>query len=225
MKPRRQRARAEQEARAADEALLVERLGQLGMRYPVTVHENQTVLVSFTDNSGLRIHRGYAYASDRTLMAVLTFVHSNRRLSRKRAEQEVVSFPVEHYVAPERRRRRRPQPQPGDRSVLLDLVELHKRFNEMHFGGKLAPVKFRISDRMRTRLGELSVESGANQVVEISISRQHLLHDRWDEVRHTVLHEMIHQWQTESGMELDHGPAFRRKAQEIGVLPRSHHTV
>jgi hypothetical protein len=182
-------------------------------------------LVSFTDHGGLRIHRGYAYASDRTLRAVLAFVSSTRRPLRKRAEREVIAFPVDEYVRQRPRRRRRPRLQPGDRKLLAYLNELHQRLNEMHFGGKLAPVEFRISDRMRTRLGEISVVAETGQLIEISISRLHLLHEGWDEVRHTVLHEMIHQWQAESGLEPDHGPVFRRKAQEIGVLPRSHRTV
>ncbi|UCG85357.1 MAG: SprT-like domain-containing protein [Gemmatimonadota bacterium] len=222
MKRRSLRARAEREARVADEALLVERLTQLGMPHPVTVHENRTVLVSFTDRGGLWIHRGYAYVSDRTLKAVLASVGSGRRPLMKQAELEVVSFPVEEYVTPRPRRMRRPRLRPGDRRLLADLAEMHGRLNEMHFDGRLAPVGFRISDRMRTRLGEVIIRSETDPVVEIRISRQHLLHDQWNEVRDTVLHEMIHQWQAESGVELDHGPAFRKKAKEIGVLPRSH---
>jgi len=226
MKRESRRERAEREARAADEILLIERLEQLGVRWPVKVHENRTVLVSFTDRSGLRIHRGFAYASDRTLGAVIAFVSPGRRRSnRKRAEAEVVSFPVENYVRLGPRRRRRARIKPEDRKLLNQLRELHARFNCEHFEGKLSPVQFRISNRMRTRLGELSVESRTDDVVEIGISRRHLRRDPWDEVRHTVLHEMIHQWQAESGMALDHGPTFRAKAREIGVIPLANRAV
>ncbi len=38
-------------------------------------------------------------------------------------------------------------------------------------------------------------------------------------MEHTLLHEMVHQWQAESGVPVDHGPAFRRKARQVGVLP------
>jgi hypothetical protein len=38
-------------------------------------------------------------------------------------------------------------------------------------------------------------------------------------VAHTVLHEMVHQWQAETGQEADHGPGFRRKAREVGIAP------
>ncbi len=220
------RDRAEREARAADEILLIERLEQLGVRWPVKVHENRTVLVSFTDRSGLRIHRGFAYASDRTLGAVIAFVSPGRRRStRKRSEAEVVSFPVENYVRLKPRRKRRARVRPEDRKLLNELCELHARFNDEHFEGKLAPVQFRISNRMRIRLGELSVDSRTDEVIEISVSHRHLQRDPWDEVRHTVLHEMIHQWQAENGMALDHGPTFRAKAGEIGVIPRANRAV
>jgi hypothetical protein len=30
---------------------------------------------------------------------------------------------------------------------------------------------------------------------------------------------MVHQWQAETGRSVDHGPCFRAKAREVGVLP------
>jgi hypothetical protein len=32
---------------------------------------------------------------------------------------------------------------------------------------------------------------------------------------------MVHQWQAETGQSVDHGPGFRAKACEVGVLPAS----
>jgi hypothetical protein len=29
---------------------------------------------------------------------------------------------------------------------------------------------------------------------------------------------MVHQWQAESGLRIDHGRTFRQKAREVGVL-------
>jgi hypothetical protein len=40
-----------------------------------------------------------------------------------------------------------------------------------------------------------------------------------------LLHEMVHQWQAENGLPVDHGAVFRRKAQEVGVLPGARRTV
>jgi hypothetical protein len=40
-----------------------------------------------------------------------------------------------------------------------------------------------------------------------------------------MLHEMVHQWQAESGLGVDHGPTFRAKAREVGVLPAARRSV
>jgi hypothetical protein len=32
---------------------------------------------------------------------------------------------------------------------------------------------------------------------------------------------MVHQWQDETGHPLDHGPAFRAQARELGIVPRA----
>jgi hypothetical protein len=103
---------------------------------------------------------------------------------------------------------------PHDRATLAALSRLHAELNRDHFGGALRRPVFRLSDRMRTRLAEVLAEDGGP--IEIGISRRHL-DDGWNEVRRTLLHEMVHQWQVESGLPLDHGPAFRRKAREVGV--------
>jgi hypothetical protein len=40
---------------------------------------------------------------------------------------------------------------------------------------------------------------------------------RWEEVVHTLVHEMVHQWQDETGLPIDHGPRFRAKARDVGI--------
>lgn len=102
-----------------------------------------------------------------------------------------------------------------DRATLAALSRLHAALNREHFGGVLRRPVFRLSGRMRTRLAEVLAEDGGP--IEIGISRRHVERDGWGEVRRTLLHEMVHQWQVESGLPLDHGPAFRRKAREVGV--------
>jgi hypothetical protein len=77
---------------------------------------------------------------------------------------------------------------------------------------------------MRTRLGQLSVNLKTGEVNEIAISRKHL-RNGWAEVEKTVLHEMVHQWQVENRLPLDHGPGFRRKAREVGIAPRARRRV
>lgn len=223
------RRKAADASRAADEALLVRRLEELGLNgfRGVSVHENRTVLVSVTGKGVLRVHRAYAYASDRVLEAILAF--ANRRTDsrrRARAEEIVVSFPVDRYVRPVRPGRRRRSRRAEDQPLLSRLRRLHRRLNERHFGGKLwNGVPLRVSHRMRTRLAELTVDEMKGRPAEIAVSFTHIERDGWSEVEHTLLHEMIHQWQVESGLEADHGDTFRRKALEVGVLPAAQREV
>jgi hypothetical protein len=36
---------------------------------------------------------------------------------------------------------------------------------------------------------------------------------------------MVHQWQDERGLAIDHGAAFRRRAREVGIAPSACRTV
>jgi transposase len=78
---------------------------------------------------------------------------------------------------------------------------------------------------MRTRLGELAVDLKTGRPTEIAISRRHILRHPWAEVEHTMLHEMVHQWQAERGLPVDHGHGFRRKAREVGIEPQARRRV
>ncbi len=216
------RAWAEAAGREADEALLRRRLAEagLGPERPIEIHQNQTVLVSLTPRGVLRLHRGYAYSSDRVIRALVEFAHPESHYGvQHRAERVIVDFPVDEYVHARRRPRRSDRPRRGDRNLLARLRQLHEELNQRHFDGKLEPIVLRLSGRMRTRLGELTVDVTGHTPLEVAISRRHIERDGWDEVEHTLLHEMVHQWQVESGQEADHGAAFRRKAREVGVEP------
>ena len=137
----------------------------------------------------------------------------------------VLAFPAEQYAPPPPRA---PQPDPvrsGDLRLLDRLRQTHAELNRRHFAGALGELPIRLSGRMRTRLGELAVELRTGRPLEITISRRHLARHDWSEVEHTLLHEMVHQWQAESGLRVDHGPTFRRKAREVGVLPAARREV
>jgi hypothetical protein len=54
-------------------------------------------------------------------------------------------------------------------------------------------------------------------VGEIAISWRHIRRHRWEEVIHTLIHEMVHQWQDENGLAIDHGTRFRAKARDVGI--------
>ncbi len=215
------RRQSQQQAEAADAVLLRNRLERLGLHgvAGVEVHANRTVLVTVTRRRMLRVHRGFAYASDRVLRAIVRFVSALSSSRRRRAAQRtIVDFPVEAFVGSQRYRRR---PERGNRRFVSQLRQMHAELNTEHFGAELATVAIRVSTRMRTRLGELSVHAATSTPLEIAIGLVHIQRDGWEEVRHTLLHEMVHQWQVESGLRLDHGPMFRKKASEVGIEPRA----
>jgi hypothetical protein len=206
---------------ARPEDVLARRLGALGLRQvaEVRTHRNRTVMVSLNERLLLRLHQGYVFAPDRVLAAIVRFLDPRApRAERRRAEQVFLAFPVELY-APRPRERPPERPRPGDLALLHRLRELHQRLNRAHFGGALGEIPIRLSGRMRTRLGEVSVDLRTGQPIEIALSRRHLAEHPWAEVEHTMLHEMVHQWQAESRLPIDHGPTFREKAREVGVLP------
>jgi hypothetical protein len=135
------------------------------------------------------------------------------------AEREFLQFPVEEHAPALTGPGRRERARPGDVLLLHRLEELHRRLNQEHFGGTLGEIPIRLSGRMRRRLGELSVDIRTGRPVELSVSRRHIARHSWAEVEHTLLHEMVHQWQAETGLRIDHGRTFRQKAREVGVLP------
>ena len=188
------------------------------------VHENRTVLVSVGRGGHLRVHRGYAYGSDRILKAIIRFVNARNRADRTASERELLTFSIDAILQP-RPKRRRQRFSRQDREVLRELERIHKQLNSELFDGALSQVPFRISKRMRTRLGEVTVDPRAPRLQEITISRRHWERDGRSEVEKTLLHEMVHQWQAESGLKVDHGPGFRAKAREVGVPPVARRVV
>jgi hypothetical protein len=199
-------------------------LGLHGVSRVVT-HTNRSVMVSIGKRRVLRIHAGYAYASDSVLRAIIRFLDPRLpRAVRRAAERELLAFPVEEYASSGPPCLRLERPRPGDLLLLHRLSQAFDRFNREHFSGKLTPLPIRLSGRMRTRLGELSVDLRTGQPIEIAISRRHIARHRWCEVEHTLLHEMVHQWQAESGLPVDHGPLFREKARQVGVVPGAKRT-
>lgn len=207
--------------------LLGHRLGMLGLRNidRVLTHTNRSVMLSLNKRV-LRVHRGYAFAPDRVLLAIVRFLNSRvPRALRRRAEREFLAFPVEEYAPSRPRTERLERPRPGDVTILHRLESLHREFNLQHFGGSLAEIPIRLSTRMRTRLGELAVEIRSGRPGAIGISRRHISRHGWREVEHTLLHEMVHQWQAETGLPIDHGRSFRQKAREVGVLPAAKRTL
>jgi len=208
--------------------VLANRLQLLGLRQVsgVRTHTNRTVMVSLNERQKLRLHRGYVFAPDRVLAAIVRFLNPKAsRSERWRAEQVFLAFPVELYAPRPRERAGVERPRPGDVALLHRLRTLHRELNRGHFGGALGEIPIRLSGRMRTRLGEVSVDLRTGRPIEIALSRRHLAEHPWPEVEHTMLHEMVHQWQAETGRSIDHGRTFRQKAREVGVLPAARRAV
>jgi hypothetical protein len=139
------------------------------------------------------------------LKAIVRFLNPRApRVLRRAAEREFLNFPVEEH-APSGKTVGRERPRPGDVLLLHRLEMLHGELNARHFGGALGEIPIRLSSRMRRRLGELSVDIRTGRPLELSLSRRHIARHPWAEVEHTMLHEMVHQWQAETGLRVDHG--------------------
>jgi hypothetical protein len=143
----------------------------------------------------------------------------------RRAQRELLAFPVDEFVPARASSRPAERARPGDEAIIHRLRECHRQLNREHFAGRLGEISFRLSGRMRSRLGELVLDGRRHRAREIALSRRHIRRDAWVEVEHTLLHEMVHQWQAEEGHPVDHGPVFRRKAREVGVEPSAKRQV
>jgi hypothetical protein len=78
---------------------------------------------------------------------------------------------------------------------------------------------------MRARLGHYMSAAPSGEPSEIVVRRRHSRRHGWEEALHTLLHEMVHQWQDETGHPIDHGRVFRAKAREVGVVASARRTV
>ncbi|HSA54091.1 MAG TPA: SprT-like domain-containing protein [Gemmatimonadaceae bacterium] len=177
------------------------------------VTSNRTVMVSFRRRE-LRVHRSFLRAPEPVLEAIVLFV-TRRGALQRRARQVILHHPVDRSGTPARRERGHP----ADAGLVEELREWHERYNIRHFDGRLSRIPLRISRRMTARLGQYRISTCAGERSEIVIARRHIERHGWHEALDTLLHEMVHQWQHESGLPVDHGPAFRRKALEVGTAP------
>jgi SprT-like family protein len=182
---------------------------------------NRSVMVSYSGNE-LRVHAGYLRASRVVHEAIVRFVEGRTHAERREAQRVIVGYQVEaSQRMPLRRRRTRPE----DEVLARRLTEWHRLYNDRYFGGRLRAIPIRVSRRMKSRLGHYTAASPTGEHAEIAISRKHLRRHGWEEALHTLLHEMIHQWQDEEGHLIDHGPTFRRKARELRIAPSAKRAV
>lgn len=209
---------------SAEPASLAARLRALGLPpvRRIELHRNRQVMLSWKPGVLLRIHEGYGQAPDPVLKAMVTFLRPGiRRPARLAARRLFLDFSLTQFADPAPPRQRIPRLRPGDAPLMAELQRVFDELNVAHFDGTLGPIPLYLSDRMRTRLGELRLDRQSGKAERITLSRRHLRRDGWVAVRETLLHEMVHQWQAETGQPVDHGSEFRRKAMAVGITPRA----
>ncbi len=200
--------------RNADDLLAVLRGLGLSRLRRCRLTRNRNVMVSFGGDE-LRVHEGYLGAPESVLRAIVTFVEGRTRAERRTAQRVIVAHPIPAARPPARRDRTHPD----DGEIAEKLAAWHHRYNIRHFHGRLRHVPIRVSRRMKSRLGHYTARTAGGEPAEIAISRAHLRRHGWEEALHTLLHEMVHQWQDETNRMIDHGATFRAKAREVGIAP------
>jgi len=211
---------AEEAARAADAFL--GKLQSLGLQHVrrLVLTRNRSVLITLK-GFDLRVHEGYASAPTEIHLQIVRFVMARRDWERQAAREAIVAYPLPRHTTPPRAPERT---HPEDEALAEQLAEWHTRFNGERFAARLRPVPIRVSRRMVRRLGHYApgVEGGG---AEIAISARHFRRDGLASALETLLHEMVHQWQHESGLPIDHGAEFRRKCREVGAVPSAKRAV
>jgi hypothetical protein len=215
----------ELDAKPRNAAELKARLVELGLDplYECRLTSNRSVVVSFNDHV-VRVHRGYLGAPRHVHAAIVSFVGPAPRRIRLAAKRVLLEYKLDHSAAPPRRQRR-PQTHDEDVPMAERLRDFHRHYNAEKFGGELSDVPIHISWRMQTKLGHYTHRDREGRGAEIVISRRHIRRHGWDEALQTLLHEMVHQWQDETGKAIDHGRGFRAKAKAIGITPLARRDV
>ena len=217
----------ELETRPRNAEELREVLVRLGLdrRYRCRLTSNRTVFVSYSDDE-LRLHRGYLDAPEHTLRAIVAFVHGRSRATKSAARRALIEYDVHHGQEPPIRPCRSSESNhPDDDPIATRLRRAHESLNDEKFDGALATIPIRVSRRMKSRLGHYTNRDRYGAGAEIVISRPHIRRHGWAEAIETLLHEMVHQWQDESGHPVDHGRRFRIKARAVGIAPKARRDV
>jgi SprT-like family len=138
----------------------------------------------------------------------------------------LLEFPIERESSSESRERRAAErTHPDDEAMVERLRSTHALLNLERFAGELSAVPIRVSRRMKSRLGHYTHRDSAGVGAEIVISRRHIRRHGWHEAVETLIHEMVHQWQDESGVPVDHGRSFKAKARAVGITAKARRDV
>ena len=202
---------------------LLARLRGAGLRGigEVQLTRNRRTMVSVAGRT-LRVQEAYLFAPAAVHEALVEFVMARRGPRRVAAQRAIVAFA--RGIPRESRPARVERTHPDDALMAAKLRRWHGRLNGERFGGALREVEVRVSRRMRSRLGHYSpARDGAP--AEIAMSRRHVRRQGFASAVETLLHEMVHQWQDECALPVDHGAEFKRKAAAVGISPRATRVV
>lgn len=102
--------------------------------------------------------------------------------------------------------------------MAVTMTEIKKyavKANKTFFNNSLDlnAIQFKTSSKMTRTLGVFRIRHGQQ-----SITLSTLLFNQKEEWITTLVHELVHAWQWQTGKPLDHGWSFKQKAREIGRI-------
>ena len=105
---------------------------------------------------------------------------------------------------------------PVDLPDVADLQMLFAQYNFVYFDGEIPAYKIAYNARFSNVAGRITYKPPL-----IELSPKHL-RGKFEELRDTLLHEMIHAWLHARGENPNHTPAFKRKMRELGLTSIYH---
>lgn len=100
---------------------------------------------------------------------------------------------------------------PTDLPDIAELQLLFAQYNFVHFDGEIPAYRIAFNARFSNVAGRITYKPPL-----IELSPKHL-RGKPDELRQTLLHEMIHAWLQARGENPGHTPTFKRKMRELGL--------
>src|SRR5665213_1942198 len=106
----------------------------------------------------------------------------------------------------------------SDLPDVADLQMLFAQYNFVHFDGEIPSFRIAYNARFSNVAGRITYKPPL-----IELSPKHL-RGKPEELRQTLLHEMIHAWLHARGENPGHTPTFKKKMRELG-LPSIYHDL
>lgn len=103
-----------------------------------------------------------------------------------------------------------------DLPSVADLQMMFAQFNFVYFNGEIPNCRIAFNARFSNVAGRITYKPSL-----IELSPKHLK-GKPEELRDTLLHEMIHAWLFARGENPGHTPAFKRKMKELGLTSIYH---